>query len=233
MLMIPIRDTQRTTHFPIMNWLIIITNVLVFLVEYYSPASFSNGFVASYALTPASINLSHPSTLLPFITHMFLHGSWYHLLSNMWFLMIFGDNIEDRLGSFRYLLFYVLGGLSAALLQFVFDPASTVPTLGASGAIAAVMGAYFVLFPASRVVTFIPIFIFGGFIRLPAIVYLGIWFLMQVFSGFSSFVIGSGTAGGVAWWAHIGGFLFGMLLVRAFAKKTAPYSADDQISPRW
>jgi membrane associated rhomboid family serine protease len=88
---------------------------------------------------------------------MFLHGSWYHLLSNMWFLMIFGDNIEDRLGSFRYLLFYVLGGLSAALLQFVFDPASTVPTLGASGAIAAVMGAYFVLFPASRVVTFIPI----------------------------------------------------------------------------
>ncbi len=232
--MIPIRDTQRTTRFPIMNWLIIITNVLVFMVEYFSSGNFSNLFISAFALTPVRVNLANPITLLPFLTHMFLHGSWYHLISNMWFLMIFGDNIEDRLGSLRYLLFYLLGGISAALLQYFFAPTLAVPTLGASGAIAAVMGAYFVLFPSSRVVTFIPIFFFGGFIRLPAIVYLGIWFVMQIFSGFSSFVIGSGTdASGIAWWAHVGGFLFGVLFVRAFARKTTSSYADDQGYPRW
>ncbi len=228
--MIPIRDTQRTSRFPIMNWLIIIANVLAFMLEYFTSTSFSNQFVSTFALTPANVSLSSPVTLLPFFTHMFLHGSWYHLLSNMWFLMIFGDNIEDRLGSFRYLGFYLLGGISAALLQYFVDPTLSVPTLGASGAIAAVMGAYFVLFPSSRVVTFIPIFIFGGFIRLPAIVYLGVWFVMQIFSGFSSFVIGSGTdaTSGVAWWAHVGGFLFGILFVRAFAKKTYNSLPDDR-----
>jgi membrane associated rhomboid family serine protease len=230
--MIPIRDTQRTTRFPIMNWLIIIANVLAFMLEYFTSTDFSNLFISAFALTPANVSLSNPYSLIPFITHMFLHGSWYHLLSNMWFLMIFGDNIEDRLGSLRYLLFYLLGGISAALLQYFVDPSLTVPTLGASGAIAAVMGAYFVLYPASRVVTFIPIFFFGGFIRLPAILYLGVWFVMQIFSGFSSFVIGSGTdASGVAWWAHVGGFLFGMLCVRAFVKKTYNSLPDERQNP--
>ena len=231
--MIPIRDTQRTRRFPIMNWLIIITNVLVFMLEYFTSSSFSNQFISTFALTPAKVSFSHPASLLPFFTHMFLHGSWYHLISNMWFLMIFGDNIEDRLGSFRYLLFYLLGGLSAALLQYVFEPASILPTLGASGAIAAVMGAYFILYPASRVVTFVPIFFFGGIIRLPSIVYLGIWFVMQIFSGFTSFAVGSGTAGGVAWWAHIGGFLFGMLFIRIFAPSVTSYYPDEKRYPRW
>jgi len=216
-----------------MNWLIIITNVIVFMVESFSSASFSDHFINTYALIPANIHLSEPSSLLPFLTHMFLHGSWYHLISNMWFLMIFGDNIEDRLGSFRYLLFYILGGLSAALLQFIFIPTSTIPTLGASGAIAAVMGAYFVLFPASNVITFVPIFIFGGFFPLPAIIYLGVWFIMQVFSGFTSFVIGTATAGGVAWWAHVGGFLFGTLTVHAFAKRKNLSYVDDGRYFRW
>lgn len=232
--MIPIRDTQRTRIFPVMNWLLIIVNVFAFMLEYFLPTNLSDQFIATFALTPASISLSHPLSLLTFITHIFLHGSWYHLISNMWFLMIFGDNIEERLGSLRYLAFYLLGGISAGLLQYFFSPTLSLPTLGASGAIAAVMGAYLVLFPASRVVTFIPIFFFGGFIRLPAIVYLGIWFVMQIFSGFSSFVLGSGTAaGGVAWWAHIGGFLFGMLFVRAFAKKTPTIYVSDQNSSRW
>jgi len=229
--MIPIRDTQRAARFPIMNWLIIITNVLVFMVEYFSSADFSNLFVSAFALTPARVDLSNPITLLPFLTHMFLHGSWYHLISNMWFLMIFGDNIEDRLGSLRYLLFYMLGGISAALLQYFFEPSLSVPTLGASGAIAAVMGAYFVLFPASRVVTLIPILFFGGLIRLPAILYLGIWFVMQIFSGFSSFVIGSGTAGGVAWWAHVGGFVFGLIFIKVFAKKSYASYPDNRQYP--
>lgn len=214
-----------------MNWLIIITNVLVFMVEYFSSADFSNLFVSAFALTPARVDLSNPITLLPFLTHMFLHGSWYHLISNMWFLMIFGDNIEDRLGSLRYLLFYMLGGISAALLQYFFEPSLSVPTLGASGAIAAVMGAYFVLFPASRVVTLIPILFFGGLIRLPAILYLGIWFVMQIFSGFSSFVIGSGTAGGVAWWAHVGGFVFGLIFIKVFAKKSYASYPDNRQYP--
>ncbi len=218
--MIPIRDTQRTRNTPIVNWILILANVLAFCLEYFLPVDLSNWFVGTFSLIPARVSLSQPLSLLPFLTHMFLHGSWYHLLSNVWFLMIFGDNIEDRLGPKRYLLFYLLGGVSAGLLQFLFAPDLTVPTLGASGAIAAVMGAYFVLYPSSRVVTFIPIFFFGGFIRLPAIVYLGIWFVMQLFSGFSSYVVASGTtAGGVAWWAHIGGFLFGMLFVRLFQKK--------------
>jgi membrane associated rhomboid family serine protease len=230
--MIPIRDTQRTHTFPIMNWVLIAANVFVFILEYFLPSNLSDGFIATFALTPSNVQLSQPLTLIPFVTHMFLHGSWFHLISNMWFLMIFGDNIEERLGSLRYLAFYLLGGISAALLQYFFSPDLTVPTLGASGAIAAVMGAYFVLFPGSRVVTFIPIFIFGGFIRLPAIVYLGFWFVMQIFSGFSSFVIGSGTeAGGVAWWAHVGGFLFGMLFVRAFTKKTYSSYPDERQYP--
>jgi membrane associated rhomboid family serine protease len=219
--MIPIRDTQRTRTTPIVNWILIAINVIVFCLEYFLPANLSNWFVYTFSLIPARISLSQPLSLLTFVTHMFLHGSWYHLISNVWFLMIFGDNIEDRLGPKRYLLFYLLGGISAGLLQFFFAPDLTVPTLGASGAIAAVMGAYFVLYPGSQVVTFVPVFFFGGFIRLPAIVYLGIWFVMQLFSGFNSFALGSNTtAGGVAWWAHIGGFLFGMLFVRLFQKKT-------------
>lgn len=231
--MIPIRDTIRSSRFPVVNWLIIIANVFVFCLEYFLPSNLSQQLVSTFALTPANVSLAQPATLLPFFTHMFLHGSWYHLISNMWFLMIFGDNIEDRLGSTRYLLFYLLGGLSAALLQFFFSPTLDVPTLGASGAIAAVMGAYFVLYPASRVVTFIPIFFFGGFIRLPAIIYLGVWFVMQLFSGFSSFVIGAGAADGIAWWAHVGGFLFGMLFVRAFTGKAPTLYSDDRTTSRW
>lgn len=232
--MIPIRDTQRTRIVPVMTWLLILVNTFAFLLEFFLPASLSDSFVYTFALIPARISLLNPFTWLPFLTHIFLHGSWFHLISNMWFLMIFGDNIEERMGSVRYLLFYLLGGISAGLLQYFFSPGLEIPTLGASGAVAAIMGAYFILYPSSRVVTFVPIFFFGGFIRLPAILYLGFWFLMQVFSGLNSFNMASGMqAGGVAWWAHVGGFLFGMLLVRRFAKRSYSTSVEPERYQRW
>jgi len=147
---------------------------------------------------------------LTLATCTFLHGGWMHLLGNMWFLVIFGDNVEDRLGHLGYVVFYVLGGTIASLIHLVTDPSSTIPTVGASGAIAAVMGAYFVWYPHAKVRTFIPIFIFPIFIVVPAAVFLGLWFLMQFLQGTSSLM--SEEAGGVAWWAHIGGFGAGYLI---------------------
>lgn len=150
---------------------------------------------------------------LTLATCTFLHGGWMHLLGNMWFLLIFGDNVEDRLGHLGYLAFYVVGGTIASLIHFVTDLGSTVPTVGASGAIAAVMGAYFVWYPHAKVRTFIPIFIFPIFIVVPATVFLGLWFVMQFLQGTSSLM--SAEAGGVAWWAHIGGFGAGYLIAGA------------------
>ena len=215
--MIPIRDTIHSRSFPIVNWLIIIFNVLVFFIQANLPVSRLEGFIGTYALVPSSVDLGNPLSWYPFFTHFWLHASLWHLISNVWILYIFGDNVEDRLGSFRYLLFYVLGGISAGLLQYFFSVGSVIPILGASGAIAAVMGAYFLFFPNSRVVTLVPIFFFGWFINVRSIVYIGIWFITQVFSGITSLGMpGSMEVGGVAWWAHIGGFLFGLLLAKPF-----------------
>ncbi|MBM3136691.1 MAG: rhomboid family intramembrane serine protease [Chloroflexi bacterium] len=213
--MFPIRDTIRSRSVPIVNWLIMISNVLIFFHQSSLPESELNQFIQTWALVPSDVNPVNPFTWLPFLSHIWLHGSLFHLISNMWTLLIFGDNIEDRLGSGRYLLFYILGGISAGALQYFFTTDPNIPALGASGAIAAVMGAYFLFFPRARVVTFIPIFIFGGFVEIPAIFYLGIWFLTQVFSGVASLGMTTGM-GGVAWWAHIGGFLFGLLMAKPF-----------------
>jgi membrane associated rhomboid family serine protease len=150
---------------------------------------------------------------------MFLHAGWFHFLSNMWILFIFGDNVEDRMGSFTFLFFYLLSGFAAGILQTMVNPSSTVPTLGASGAIAGVLGAYVVLFPAARVVTLILILFFPLIVRIPAVFFLGIWFISQLFSGVSSIATGMG---GVAWWAHIGGFLFGLFLGRFFQLRPPP-----------
>ena len=180
--MIPIRDTIHSRSFPIVNWLIIIFNVLVFFIQANLPVSRLEGFIGTYALVPSSVDLGNPLSWYPFFTHFWLHASLWHLISNVWILYIFGDNVEDRLGSFRYLLFYMLGGISASLLQYFFSVGSVIPILGASGAIAAVMGAYFLFFPNSRVVTLVPIFFFGWFINVRSIVYIGIWFITQVFS---------------------------------------------------
>jgi membrane associated rhomboid family serine protease len=151
-------------------------------------------------------------TFLPLFTSMFMHGGWLHLIGNMLFLYVFGDNIEDRLGHLRYLLFYLLAGLGAAFTQIFINPVSQIPMVGASGAIAGVLGAYILLFPTARILTLIPIFFFIQLVELPAYLFLGIWFIMQLVSGMLSLGIGA-DAGGVAWWAHIGGFATGAVLL--------------------
>ena len=215
--MIPIRDTIRSRSFPYVNWAIILLNGLIFFYQSSLSQTQLDAFLETFALIPANIDLVNPLTWYPILTHTWLHASLVHIISNLWILLIFGDNVEDRLGSRRYLLFYLLGGISAGLLQLFFSASSTVPALGASGAIAAVMGAYLVFYPHSKVVTFVPIFFFGWFVRISSFVYIGAWFLIQMYSGLSS--LGSAAAmesGGVAWWAHIGGFLFGLLMARPF-----------------
>ena len=151
-----------------------------------------------------------------------------HLISNMWILIIFGDNVEDRLGSGRYLLFYLLGGIGAGLLQYFFTTSPNVPALGASGAIAAVMGAYFLFFPRAKVLSFVPIFLFVWFVEIPAVIYLGIWFVMQVYSGVASLSL-PGAESGVAWWAHVGGFVFGLMAGGLFSigRKKRPDYPDE------
>ncbi len=228
--MFPIRDTVRTRSFPFINWMIIILNGLVFfLLSNLSPSGLDQ-FLDSFALIPALIDVSQPFSLILFFTHIWMHGSLFHLISNMWMLFIFGDNVEDRMGSVRYLLFYILGGIFAGILQFYFAADATIPTLGASGAIAAVMGAYFLFFPHSKVITFVPIFFFGWFINIPSLIFLGIWFVSQVFSGVIELTAAAGGAmGGVAWWAHIGGFLFGLILANPFCtgrKKRRSYTDE-------
>ena len=212
--MLPIRDTIRSRSFPLVNWLIIILNGLIFYYQSTLSQAQLESFAQVWALVPAKISLGDPLTWYPFLTHMWLHGSLIHLISNMWILVIFGDNVEDRLGSGRYLLFYLLGGIGAGLLQYFFTTSPDVPALGASGAIAAVMGAYFLFFPRAKVVSFVPIFLFVWFVEIPAVVFLGIWFLMQVYSGVASLSL-PGAESGVAWWAHVGGFVFGLIGRRA------------------
>jgi membrane associated rhomboid family serine protease len=148
---------------------------------------------------------------------MFLHGGWFHILSNMWVLFIFGDNIEARMGGIRYLVFYLLSGTSAGLLQALILPSSTVPMIGASGAVAGVLGAYLILYPRSRIASLVPIFFIFTLVELPAFVFLVFWFISQLYSGLFSL---QGSAGGIAWWAHIGGFIFGIFIAFFFRRRT-------------
>ncbi|HCE17032.1 MAG TPA: rhomboid family intramembrane serine protease [Anaerolinea thermolimosa] len=228
--MFPIKDTIRSRSFPAVTWLLILVNAAVFLFEINLSPRGLNAFVQMYALVPARLDLANPLTWWPLLTHMFLHGGWLHIISNMWTLFIFGDNVEDRLGSFRFLIFYLLGGVLAGLAQALLTPGSTVPALGASGAIAAVLGAYFFFFPHSRVITFVPLFFLPWFVEIPAVIYLGFWFVSQLFSGVTSLAVAGGMAmGGVAWWAHIGGFVVGLILARPFAagRRVRPFYLDE------
>ncbi len=230
--MFPIRDNIHSRSFPIVNWLLIIINGVVFFLEWsLSPDELTN-FINSFALTPALVSLSNPMSILPFFTHMFLHGSWVHIISNVWILFIFGDNVEDRMGSSKYLVFYLVGGIAAALIQFFLTSDPTLPMVGASGAIAAVMGAYLLFFPRARVHTFIPIFIFPWFIQVPAVIFLGLWFVTQLFSGVLTLAPQTASAeGGVAWWAHIGGFAFGLVMASVFANRKKPRTYADEYYP--
>jgi membrane associated rhomboid family serine protease len=235
--MIPLRDDNPRRRFPAVNYLLIAATSIVFFLQLSDGSS--GDLEERYGRVPARVvdprkplsvrelvrvdtifgqriaERERPLAAPPFapwitlLTCMFLHGGWLHFLGNMWFLHVFGDNVEDRLGRLGYLLFYLGSGVVAGLAHLASEPQSAIPTIGASGAIAGVMGCYFVLFPRARVVALVPIFIFIQVIVLPAPFFLGFWFLLQFFQGTLSV---TSAAGGVAWWAHIGGFVAGVAM---------------------
>jgi membrane associated rhomboid family serine protease len=230
--MIPLRDDIPRVHTPYAVILVILANVaLHYLLTSLHPLAQEDlyhvlGVVpARYAFPDWADFVGFPAMgVVPFLSYMFLHGSWWHLLANMWMLWIFADNIEDVMGPVRFLVFYLLCGLAALLLHLFFNLESTAPIIGASGAIAGVMGAYVMLYPRGKVLTLIPIIIIPYFVRLPAWLFLGFWFLSQVLSGLFEQL--SGMTQGIAWWAHVGGFVAGMILVRLFMKPERCYYCE-------
>jgi membrane associated rhomboid family serine protease len=228
--MFPIRDTIPRRSPPIATWLIILANIFVFMLELgMSEYQIQRSFYL-FGIVPA--RFTHPEWAAwvgfpideywPFFTSMFLHGGWLHIISNMWTLWIFGDNVEDRMGPVRFLIFYLLCGVSAGIVHTYTQANSVLPAVGASGAIAGVMGAYFFLFPLARIIVMIPVFIFPFFFELPAILYLGFWALTQLFSGTLA-LAGPSNVGGIAWWAHVGGFATGLLLQLFFVRRGFDY----------
>jgi membrane associated rhomboid family serine protease len=221
--MIPIRDTVPSRTYPIVTIGLIAVNSVIFLYE-LSLGSRLSGFLSTFGLVPARYfhlvdeGKAYIIRFLPFFTSMFLHGGWFHIIGNMWYLWIFGDNVEDRMGHAKYLIFYILCGLVAGFTHLFTNSNSGLPTVGASGAIAGVMGAYLVLYPRARVWTLIPIFFFIRFIEIPVFILLGFWIFMQFIIGTSALTSNS-SQGGVAWWAHIGGFAAGAVLVFVFRKR--------------
>ena len=216
--MIPLRDTIPSKTFPYVTILLIISNGLVFLFE-MTLGEYLQDFISIFGVIPANYfdlysqnSLGFVTRFFPFFTSIFLHGGWFHVIWNIWFLWIFGDNVEDHLGHLKYLLFYIACGVFAGLAHVYMNTDSSVQTIGASGAIAGIMGAYIILYPRARVLTLIPIFLIFPIIHIPAYVFLGFWFFVQFLSGYASLSI-SGNYGGVAWWAHIGGFLTGVLTI--------------------
>ncbi|RLC29491.1 MAG: rhomboid family intramembrane serine protease [Deltaproteobacteria bacterium] len=218
--MLPIRDTISSKNYPVVNTLIIAVNVAVYLVQKAHGADIDR-FVYVYGLVPARYSLPQIAAyftagqqVFSLVSFMFLHGGFWHLLGNMWSLYIFGDNVEDRLGPLRYLLFYLMCGMASGLSHLILNLHSTAPTIGASGAIAGVMGAYFILYPRAKILTLIPIFIIPWFIEIPAFFFLGLWFVLQFVNAAGSHLHGSG----IAWWAHIGGFVFGIVFLHLMQK---------------
>jgi membrane associated rhomboid family serine protease len=226
--MIPFRDNIPSRSFPIVTVLLIVINILAFLYElalgrYLEPFLFSYGVIPALVFAWPSSDVPLSAVAVPFLTSMVLHGGWMHLIGNMWYLWIFGDNVEDRLGHFTYLLFYLLCGFGAGIVHTILNYNTTVPSIGASGAIAGVLGAYCLSYPHARVLTLLPIFIFIQIIEIPALIVLGFWFIIQFFNGAASLAsVTAADTGGVAWWAHVGGFLIGLLLVSVFPRKDYP-----------
>jgi len=218
--MIPIRDQIPTRSVPFVNYLLIAANILAFIVQWLAGAD-QEALVWQFALIPAQVTAGLDlGDISDIFTSMFMHGGLAHIAGNMLYLWIFGDNVEDAMGHGKYLAFYLLGGLVASLAHILTNPASQIPTVGASGAIAAVLGAYLILYPQSRVQTIIPLGYFMRLTLLPAFIVLGMWFILQLFSGFLS--LGGPDVGGVAFWAHIGGFVTGVVLAKLLASKRRP-----------
>ena len=216
--MIPLKDTSKTTIFPIVNTTFIIVNILLFIYEMWITPDlklflYQYGLVPYVITTELEIGIFH--RIYPFFTSMFLHSGWFHIIGNMLFLYIFGDNIEDRMGHFRYFIFYITIGLIAALIQFVTSIKSTVPIIGASGAISGVIGAYLLFYPNAKILTVVPILIFIRIIYIPATVFIIIWFCLQFIGGIGSLGRDS-DVGGIAFWAHLGGFLGGLIIAKYF-----------------
>jgi membrane associated rhomboid family serine protease len=210
--MIPLRDINPRRRFPLVTLGLILINVLVFVFELFLPSeSMLDSFAYTWGLVPAELMRVNAVAVLTVFTSMFIHSGFLHLASNMLYLWIFGDNIENALGSFRYVIFYLLCGIGAAFGQVLVDPYSTIPMVGASGAISGVLGAYLVLFPRAEVETLVFLGYFMRLVRLPALVVLGLWILLQLSSGLLS--LGMDATGGIAFFAHIGGFVAGVVLV--------------------
>lgn len=233
--MFPIRDDQPSFSKPFVNYFIIALNVLVYVLfelpvklqgaRHFEALVFQFGFIPEH-LTRALSGAAHysfPATFLTIFTSMFLHADLFHIIGNLWFLWIFGDNVEDRLGHFRYLMFYLLCGVAAALSFVAINPEATVPTVGASGAIAGVMGGYVLLYPKARVQTLVVLVVFFTFWWLPAWVFLGYWFLIQFVATSVTAAAVPHQTGGIAFAAHVGGFVTGLLLIKLFPKRTASY----------
>ncbi|GAW93696.1 rhomboid family intramembrane serine protease [Calderihabitans maritimus] len=217
--MIPLKDNIPSRRVPVVSLLLIGVNIAVFVYQLTLGPQVGE-FIYSYGVVPKHFLSFHlwSEKLVRLTTAMFLHGGWFHLVGNMLYLWIFGDNVEDRMGHLRYLVFYLLTGYLATVAHILFNPYSPVPIIGASGAIAGVLGGYMILFPWARVLTLVPIFFFFQVIQVPALIFLGLWFFLQLFNGAFAITMFQATQG-VAWWAHIGGFISGMILVRFFVKE--------------
>jgi membrane associated rhomboid family serine protease len=231
--MLPIRDDTPRSTTPYVTYFLIALNLVIYFFEWMLEVSYGPrakaAFELHYALVPHHVSdwlsgyVPASLALLPFVSSMFLHASWLHVGFNMWFLAIFGDNVEDRLGHFPFLLFYMVCGLGANFTHYAFNFMSPLPAVGASGAIAGVMGAYFLLFPRARVLTWWGLFVFW----LPAWLVLGFWFLGEFLSGAASIFTSSGGAGGVAFWAHVGGFICGLVLIKVLPTRKNVYAFED------
>jgi len=229
--MLPIKDDLPRYSTPFVNTFLIVLNILIFFYQWTLGPRAGEVFLKIYGEVPShltaflagSSRYTLPEVLIPFFTSMFLHGGWMHVLGNMWFLYIFGDNVEDYLGHFKYLVFYIAAGLLAMATQVAISPHSNVPTVGASGAIAGVLGAYFLLYPRARVLTWFFVFV----IYLPAWIVLGEWIVIQFVNGTATLSMAPGSdMGGVAFWAHVGGFVAGMAMIKLFPERRqrSPYA---------
>lgn len=239
--MLPIKDSVRSRSVPVATRALIFINAIVFFFELGLPHEALERVAYLFGMVPARLtdpewaaSVGFPDGgYLTILTHQFLHGGWLHIIANMWTLWIFGDNVEDRMGSVRFTIFYLICGVAAGVTHLIINPNSTVPSVGASGAIAGVLGAYFLFFPTARLVVLLPILFFPFFFEVPAVVYLAVWFFSQLFSGTLA-LFGPQEAGGIAWWAHIGGFIAGLLLCYLFLRRPAPRGLQpDEFGLEW
>jgi membrane associated rhomboid family serine protease len=231
--MIPLKDTIFHQGFPLVTWIIILLNGIIFIFEISIPKDLLQQLFYLFGLVPARYSIPRWSTIhglpfddyISFLTAMFIHSGWLHIIGNMWFLFIFGRTVEDHMGHIRFMIFYFLAGILAGVIYFLIDIHSRIPEIGASGAIAGVKGAYIVMFPRAKILTLILIFFFPLFIELSAFIFIGYWFFIQLVSG-TLMLASPVSQGGIAWWAHVGGFVSGMVMVPLFRRRTGSQSTQ-------